>query len=83
MDETEEIRKELVREINATLPERERLEIEYGKGNVWDTKELSERFEVQGFMAPFCVVRDRATGKKGTVMFTHHPRFYFRFDPVE
>jgi hypothetical protein len=48
---------------------------------VWDTKELSERFEVLGFKNPFAIVRDRTTGQRGSVLFQHSPRYYFGFDP--
>jgi len=82
-DPTEGIRREMVERINglADTPnaDRMRLETEYGKGNVWNTQELSTRFEVIGFMAPFCVVKDKTTGRKGSVMFQHSPRFYFGF----
>jgi hypothetical protein len=50
------------------------------KGQVWDTAEMQEDFEVLGFMAPYVVVRRRSDGVKGTLMFTHSPRFYFRFE---
>ena len=78
-DKTENIRREMVAEINAERTSREELESQYGTANVWDTTELSVRFEVAGFMAPFAVVRDKTTGKKGTVMFLHSPRYYFHF----
>lgn len=45
----------------------------------WDTAELARDFEVLGFMAPFVVVRRRADGVKGSLMFTHSPRKYFSF----
>jgi hypothetical protein len=45
----------------------------------WDTAQLSAEFEVIGFMAPFVVVRRRADGVKGSMEFTHNPRFYFNF----
>jgi hypothetical protein len=30
-------------------------------------------------MAPLVVVRERATGKKGSLEFTHNPRAYFNW----
>lgn len=51
-------------------------------GPLWDSDELSEEFEVQGFMAPYVVVRRRADGVRGTLTFTHMPRVYFDFVPV-
>ena len=68
----------MVAEINANATDREVLEATYGK-DVWDTAELSMAFDVLGFMAPFCVVRRKADGVKGSVMFQHHPRFYYNF----
>ena len=76
-DPTESVRREMVAEINTEPSSRQKLESAYGTANVWDTTELSERFTVEGFMAPFAVVRDRVTGKRGTVMFCHSPRYYF------
>jgi hypothetical protein len=45
----------------------------------WTTDELRAEFEVIGFMAPLVVVRRKADGKKGSMEFTHDPRFYFNF----
>ena len=47
----------------------------------WTTDKLREEFEVIGFMAPFCVVRCKADGVKGSMEFTHSPRLYFNFVP--
>ena len=60
-------------------PERKRLEAQYGQ--VWDTKEVQEGFEVLTFLAPLVVVREKATGKKGFLAFQDRPRFYFDFTP--
>lgn len=57
--------------------ERQRLEKEYGQ--VWDTQQLGNDFEVLAFMAPFVIVRQKSTGSKGSLMFQHIPRFYFSF----
>lgn len=86
-DNTEHIRRNMVAANNAVavaltahnISHREVLEKDYGIGNVWDTAGLTERFEVLGFMAPFAVVRDRATSKKGSVEFIHSPRLYFNW----
>jgi hypothetical protein len=45
------------------------------------TDEMTERFEVHGFCAPFVVVTRKADGVKGTLQFEHMPRFYFDFIP--
>jgi len=82
-DETEPIRRQRLAEINATVEsnngeaERKRLETQYGQ--VWDTDQLSQEFEVLGFMAPYVVVRRKSDGHKGSLEFQHHPRFYFNF----
>jgi len=45
----------------------------------WDTQELARDFEVIGFLAPFVAVRRKADGVKGSLEFTHSPRWYFNF----
>ena len=76
-DPTEAVRRELVTKINSDPRSREALESKYGQ--VWDTQELSTDFEVLGFTAPLVVVRQRSDGVKGSLVFQHSPRFYFRF----
>jgi hypothetical protein len=78
-DETEDIRKLTIAQINAAPGSREYLEAKHGQ--VWDTQQLSQDFEVLGFMAPVVVVRRRSDGIKGSLYFQHHPRFYFSFEP--
>jgi len=78
-DPTENIRRQLVNEINAEPGSREALEAEYEE--VMDTQEMSAKYEVQGFMAPFVVVRRKSDGVKGCLTFQHDPRFYFDFQP--
>ena len=77
-DPTEPIRREMLAEINAAPGSREALEAQHGR--VWDTDQLRDDFEVLGFMAPLVVVRRRADGVKGSLMFQGSPRFYFGFD---
>lgn len=77
-DSTESIRQSMTAEINAEQAAREILEDKYGR--VWDTREMTESFSVQGFMAPFVVVRRLSDGVRGTLMFQHSPRFYFSFE---
>jgi hypothetical protein len=76
-DPTESIRRERIAEINANPGSREALEAQYGQ--VWNTDQLSDDFEVVGFMAPLVVVRRRADGVKGSLEFQHNARFYFSF----
>ena len=77
MDKTEGIRRVMVSAINSVAGERELLEKKYGQ--VWDTQEVQKDFEVIGFLAPFIGVKERATGKEGTMLFQHSPRYYFQF----
>jgi hypothetical protein len=78
-DATEAIRRQMVAEINAEPGSHEALEAKHGQ--VWDTTELQRDFEALGFLAPLIVVRRRADGVKGSLMFQHDPRFYFGFQP--
>lgn len=78
-DPTEGTRRLLVAAINYAPGSREALVTDHGE--VWDTQQLQKVFEVEGFMAPFCIVRRKADGQRGTVMFRHSPRFYFAFSP--
>lgn len=77
-DPTEE-RRALSTNINSSPFTREHLEEVYGKGNVFNTDELREAFEVQGFAAPFCIVQRKSDGKIGTLTFQHQPRLYWDF----
>tara|TARA_Y100000310_G_scaffold91334_1_gene88674 strand:+ start:2028 stop:2273 length:246 start_codon:yes stop_codon:yes gene_type:complete len=76
-DPTENIRRNMVAEINSDPGSREALEAQHGQ--VWDTEQMSEDFEAIGFMAPFIVVRRKSDGVKGSLTFQHSPRFYFNF----
>jgi hypothetical protein len=46
----------------------------------WTTDELRRDFDVLSFLAPFVYVQRKADGVKGTMEFTHSPRFYFNFE---
>jgi hypothetical protein len=78
-DPTEATRREMVAEINAEPGSRAALETKHGQ--VWDTDQLRDEFEVIGFMAPLVGVRRKSDGVKGSMMFQHHPRLYFGFQP--
>jgi hypothetical protein len=78
-DPTESIRREMVAEINAEPGSRAALEAKHGQ--VWDTDQLQKDFEVIGFMAPLVGVRRKSDNVKKSLMFQHHPRFYFGFQP--
>jgi hypothetical protein len=78
-DETEAIRRQQLTDINSNPGSREALEAEHGQ--VWDTQELGRDFAVEGFTAPYVVVRRKVDGQRGSLMFQHDPRFYFGFEP--
>jgi hypothetical protein len=70
-DPTEAIRREMVATINAQPGSREALEAKHGQ--VWDTNELGEDFDVLGFAAPLVVVRRKSDGVRGSLYFQHNP----------
>lgn len=71
-DPTEQIRRELVEQMPAELDA-----VVAAGGKVWSTAQMQEEFEAIGFMAPFIVVKRRSDGVKGSLQFTHSPRWYF------
>jgi hypothetical protein len=46
-------------------------------GETWTTDELTAAFDVVGFLAPYVVVRRKADGVVGSLLFKHSPRVYF------
>ena len=78
-DETEDIRRQMLAEINAAPGSREYLEAKHCQ--VWTTNELSLDFDVIGFAAPIVVVRRKKDDVQGSLMFQASPRFYFGFEP--
>ncbi len=85
-DDTEQYRRAKVADINSQVEsldkddERIRLESEYGQ--VWNTDEMSNDFEVLSFAAPFVIVKRKSDQQKGSLEFQHMPRFYFNFSPA-
>ena len=57
------------------------LETEYGR--IYETEELMVEYEITSFMAPFVAVVRKSDNQKGTMRFTHMPRFYYDFIPSE
>ncbi len=76
-DPTESTRRQMMIDINANPGSREALEAKHGQ--VWNTEQLQQDFEVLAFMAPFVIVREKSTGAKGSLEFQASPRFYFNF----
>ena len=73
-DETESVRRAM---LESGQPHRDLAEAK----ERWDTQELGRDFIVHGFLAPFIVVTRKSDGMKGSMEFTHSPRFYFNFQP--
>lgn len=71
-DKTESIRRTM---IATGQPQRDLEQAEQR----WDTDQLRQEFEVLSFLAPCVVVRRRSDGVKGSLEFTHYPRWYFNF----
>lgn len=78
-DPTEGVRREMVAQINAVEGSREYLEAKHGQ--IWNTTELQEDFEVLGFMAPLVIARRRCDGVRGSLYFQNDPRYFFGFSP--
>lgn len=74
-DPTENARRQALVEINTHAAQRTALEAKHGQ--VWDVDQLQADFAVEGFMAPFVVVRRKSDGKLGSLSFQHSPRLYF------
>jgi len=60
---------------------RSRLEADYTE--VLDTKQMQEKYEVSRFIAPLVIVIRKEDNKRGSLEFTHMPRFYFNFMPYD
>lgn len=81
VDTTEPYRRVRQAELNEAAADRTSLENKYGQ--VWNTAELTEQFDVLGFLAPFVSVRKKDTDEKGLLEFQHYPRFYFNWKPSD
>lgn len=80
-DASEPIRRAMIAEQKIVGPlTREQLAAVHG--DVYDPEEMSRRFRVKHFMAPFVIVEEHGpNGRLGTLEFQHHPRFYYGFTP--
>ena len=77
-NQTEPYRRARVADLAAQQTDN-RAELEARHGRVWTTTELRQEFEVTGFMAPYVVVRSKASGAIGSMEFQHEPRYYFNW----
>lgn len=48
---------------------------------VWDSREVTDEFEILGYKSPFAIAECKQTGTRGTLIFQNEPRFYFGWDP--
>ena len=48
-------------------------------GKIWNTDEATNLYTFHSFLAPFATVTRKKDGKKGTLRFTHSPRYYYDF----
>ena len=46
---------------------------------VWTTAQMQELFKAEEFSAPFVIVTRKSDGARGTLQFSHRPRYYFGF----
>jgi len=80
VDHTEEFRKAM---IETGQPIRDLEHVLQNKEPCWDTEKLKREFTVLGFLAPFVAVVRKSDGVKGCLEFTHSPRYYFNFMPID
>ena len=82
-DVTEGFRRVEIARINAPLrgspADIARAQLEAKHGQVWNTNEVTQDFNVIGFMAPYVAVIRKSDKKKGSLEFSHQPRFFFNF----
>jgi hypothetical protein len=80
-DDTAAIRRVLVEQQQRNIRGRATLEAQCGQ--VYDTDEFKRAFVLHGFAAPFVMVTEIKTGRRGSLEFQHMPRFYYNFVPDE
>ena len=82
-DPTESIRRVQQAQLNTEAAQAvdPRAELSAKYGQLWDTSEMQKEFDVSSFMAPYVGVTRTRDGVKGTLMFSHSPRFYHSFQP--
>lgn len=71
-DPTETIRRQLVPDMPVELRA-----AFHNDEPIWTTAQMTDEFEVLGFQAPYVAVKRKSDGIKGSLMFTHSPRYYF------
>jgi hypothetical protein len=55
--------------------------IEIDINESYTTEEVTEAFDIESFLAPFCFATKKSTGEKGSLAFIHMPRIYYAWSP--
>lgn len=71
--------KQLINASTSSDDLRAKLAEKHGADNVFNTVEATDKFAFEAFMAPFALVKRKSDGARGTLEFTHSPRYYFDF----
>ena len=79
-DPTEATRRAMIKEQQAIGP-LSRADLAMVHGDVYDTSEMTAKFRIKHFLAPFVVVERLIDNKLGTLEFQHEPRFYYGWQP--
>jgi len=79
MSEHDEVVELAQRVLIGEMPETLRKVLASGEPT-WTTEQLKEDFFLDGFFAPLVAVRRKSDGQRGTLMFSHQPRLYFRWE---
>ena len=84
MDKTEALARSQQAALNteAAAASDPRAELSAKYGQLWDTSEMQADYVVEGFGAPYVVVVRKADGVRGSLAFSHRPRFYHSFSPA-
>jgi len=52
---------------------------ELGYSDIMDTEQATTIYSFESFLAPICFVTRKSDGQRGSLQFTHMPRYYFGF----
>ena len=58
-----------------------RLALEQRHSEVLNTEQATEKYQFLSFSAPYVIAIEKTTGIKGSLAFTHMPRFYYNWTP--
>ena len=64
-DETEELRRLLMKQMKDQPASYQELVAQYGVHNVWTTEQVTELYEITSFMSPYCTCVEKVTGRLG------------------